>query len=157
MKVRAGYLGIRGVCYDFETENLKNTKFSRKEVIDSSTFSLNAFVHGRIDNFGKISNYKIQFAKYSKVYCNNSKVEKKVYPENWVCRYFENLDEIIWNCSDFYFLNSENYRQYSILFKILSLSKSNIYVTDNLLYDYIIKIINNYNLPCKAILINENT
>lgn len=123
IKIQAQKLNLNGETIDYLALNFINDKTR----IRKREYNNNAFIHGRTSKKSIEMNSNL-FEKYRKVYCNNQKLD--VDFENFTCKFFDDLDSILARCSDFYFLNLNNFRQYSILFKILQIEGCKIYLMD---------------------------
>ena len=139
LKDRANKLGISGQSIDFILNNYKESNsFKTNHFKKNSVKQNNAFVHGRCYE-KTILNARIDWSVYENVYCNNPNY---IIPfVNWTCKYFTDLNIILKECDDFYFLNKVNFRQYSIIFEILKIPNVTILVNDILLYKYLIDIV----------------
>ncbi len=149
IKSHARRCGIFGRTIDFIVlDRDRHFKVSEKVVIDNKIPLKCAFVHGRVSK-DEILNSNVDWVFYDTVFCNNTEL-KYVY-SNWVCDYFDDLNGILLQCQDFYFLKEMNFRQYSILFELLEMNGIRIFIKDEMLYSYVRNLNEVYQLNIQVI------
>ncbi len=145
----ASRLGILGRTVDFIVlDRDGHFPFSKKVVINNKMPLKCAFVHGRVSK-DEILNSNVDWLFYDTVFCNN--IELKYVHSNWVCNYFDDLNSILLQCQDFYFLKKMNFRQYSLLFELLEINGIRIFFKDEMLYNYVQNLNEVYHLNIQVI------
>jgi hypothetical protein len=140
---RGKELNLTGDCVDFESIFYSNNDYNKVDNYSCMLLSVNAFVHGRID-LASIKSCNVDWSIYDTVYCNNENLNTPF--DNWRCEYFSNLESILYSCQNFYFLQSANYRQLSLIFLVLHVPGAVIWLKDPILLNYLNRFFNNKSL-----------
>jgi len=152
--IRASELRIKGTTVDFLFLGFRRDLELNLLQKSNVQFSSCAFVHGRT-SLQSIKSARVDWNEFNTVFCNNSKIALDLY-KNWECDFFPDLDVILESCSDFFFLEVENYRQYSVFYLILKKEGIKIWITDLLFFEYACNVVKTYNLDVNVQLLEYN-